>query len=91
MEQQGSLFDDDGPGPAFEPCDPSIPEAARPRLSRQCRAIVERLRRGPATNDELSRLSRKYTSRVSDIRKAGYRIKCTALDTAAGLFRYELE
>lgn len=42
------------------------------RLGSQNAAILERLQRGPCTNVELARLSLKYTSRVSDLRKAGY-------------------
>ena len=33
---------------------------------------LERLRLGPATNAELAQLALKYTSRISDIRAAGY-------------------
>ncbi len=81
------LFDDlDG----FEPCDPTIPHEARRRLSRQCRAILERLRAGPALNSELVGYAMKYTSRVSDIRKAGFVIDCEIVDQKAGLFRYTL-
>lgn len=75
----------------FDPCDPTVPEAARPRLSRQCRAILDRLAQGPATNAELAGIALKYTSRLSDIRKAGYGINCTCLDARAGLYRYELD
>ena len=39
------------------------------RLSAQCVAIYNRLLLGPATNDELSRISRKYTSRISEVRE----------------------
>lgn len=66
-----------------------VPEAV-PRVSRQCRAILDRLRRGPATNAELAGLSLKYTSRLSDLRANGFVIKCTPVDIKAGVFRYEL-
>ena len=85
------LFDFDVTTEEFEPCDHTVPESARPRLSRQCVAILERLRLGPAMNTELALLALKYTSWVSDMRKAGYRIRCTAVDVPAGMFRYELE
>ena len=84
-----TLFGED---PAdFPPCDPSIPADERPRLSRQCREILERLQAGPMTNAELAGVALKYTSRLSDIRKAGYRIKCTLIDAKRGLYRYELD
>ncbi len=58
------------------------------RLTGQNAAILARLRLGPATNAELAGLSLKYTSRVSDLRRAGYRVRCVRLD--GGLTRYEL-
>jgi hypothetical protein len=62
----------------------------RPRLSRQNQAILERLRRGTATNDELARLARKYTSRVSDLRAAGYDVRMIEHDHVTGITRYQL-
>lgn len=73
----------------IEFCDPRA-ERERPRLSRQCVAIIERLRRGPATNDELAAIARKYTSRVSDCRASGFVIEVTSRDYATGLTTYEL-
>lgn len=46
------------------------------RLSTQNARILDRLKRGPATNYELAKLSLKYTSRLSDLRKAGYVVTC---------------
>ena len=77
---QPSLFD------APEPI--AAPEIDRPRLRGQNAAILERLKRGPATNTELAGLSLKYTSRISDIRKAGYQITNRRLE--GGLTVYEL-
>ena len=59
------------------------------RLSGQCAAILARLRQGPATNRELSAISLKYTSRTSDLRAAGYAIRCTR-QYDSGLTVYEL-
>lgn len=59
-----------------------------PRLNNQCQRILDRLRAGPATNDDLSALSLKYTGRISDLRKAGHVIRCTRI--GGGLTRYEL-
>lgn len=61
------------------------------RLSRQCADILARLQQGPATNDELSRISRKYTSRISDLRQRGYVVICTRQDHKSGLTEYRLE
>ena len=61
----------------------------RPRLTGQNGAILERLRSGPATNQELAGISLKYTSRVSDLRKAGYTVACER--QTGGLTRYTLE
>ncbi len=60
------------------------------RLGGQCAKILERLRRGRVSNDELSRISRKYTSRISDLRQAGHDVRCVSHDRATGLAFYEL-
>jgi hypothetical protein len=56
--------------------DPNVMEGDEPRLSGQNAAILERLKQGPATNVELAGISLKYTSRISDLRAAGYRVTC---------------
>lgn len=85
-----SLFDRPAdPGPIL-PCDPSAPALAVPRLSRQCRDILERLRRGPGTNTELARIALKYTSRISDLRKHGYVVEVQSHDHSTGLVVYAL-
>lgn len=48
----------------------------RKRLSAQCATILAALRAGPLTVDELSRIARKYTGRISDLRAAGHRVTC---------------
>ncbi|MDE2097681.1 MAG: hypothetical protein KGL39_10570 [Patescibacteria group bacterium] len=87
---QPGLFDAPTAPGSFPPCDPCVPEESLPRLSRQCREILERLRRGRASNDELSKISRKYTSRISDIRKADFDVRCMDLDHKTGLAWYAL-
>lgn len=59
------------------------------RLSKQCAAIIARLRLGSATNRELSEIALKYTSRVSDCRDAGYNIP-EPENLGGGLTRYSL-
>lgn len=85
---QRDLFDNP---PPLTLCDPKVTEAERPRLSRQCQAILDRLQRGPALNTELVAIALKYTGRLSDLRKNGYVIVCKTVDAKAGLFSYELE
>ena len=92
---QQNLFGDLGPaedrtyGIEFEPRDHRVarPEAAR--LSRQCRAILRRLRTSPASNIELAEIARKYTGRISDLRAAGYDVRVVGRG-AHGLRWYQL-
>lgn len=87
MTQQALMFD----APIkVQPRDQSVPEAAKPRLSRQCQQIVERLRRGRASNAELATISLKYGGRLSDARQAGYVIRCVNQDHRTGYAEYEL-
>lgn len=46
------------------------------RLAGQSLRIVQRLQQGRASNFELAQIALKYTSRISDLRKAGYVIRC---------------
>lgn len=87
MAKQMSLFD----APRrLTPRDTHLVPEERPRLSGQNQAILERLRRGPATNDELARIARKYTSRISDLRAHGYDVRMVEHDHATGITRYQL-
>jgi hypothetical protein len=72
----------------LHPRDPNIDVQDVPRVAGQNAALLARLQRGPATNDELIRISRKYTSRISDLRAAGYTIVCERLN--GGLTEYTL-
>jgi hypothetical protein len=60
------------------------------RLNSQCAIIRDRLREGPATNGELSEIARKYTGRISDLRKAGYDIRVTQRNYVTGETTYTL-
>ena len=73
------------------PTDPRVPAEARPRLSRQERAILARLEQGPATNRELADIALKYTSRISVIRQAGYDIQVVERNVVTGFTRYALK
>jgi hypothetical protein len=70
---------------------PVHPPAEARRLSGQCAAILARLHQGPATNRELAQLSLKYTSRLSDLRSAGYDVRVVERDYASGRTVYQLE
>lgn len=65
--------------------------AERQRLSRQCQAILERLRMGPASNRDLAQIALKYTGRLSEIKDAGYRVACYDQNRVTGLAWYRLE
>lgn len=87
MAEQRTLFDEP---PRITPRDTHVVQEERPRLTGQNQAILERLRRGPATNRELAAISLKYTSRTSDLRAAGYNVVVVSRDRATGLTMYEL-
>ena len=85
--RQLSLFDPRPTAPL--PCDPHVQQQDRPRLTGQNAEILFMLRQRPHTNDELAAVARKYTSRISDLRAAGYTIRCDKLH--GGLTIYVLE
>lgn len=69
----------------------SAPVEMRPRLSRQCQLILDRLTEGPATNRELSQIALKYTGRISELKQAGYKVACYDQNRVTGFSRYRLE
>jgi hypothetical protein len=87
-EKQGTLFDPANP-PVLRPTDPNVRPHDVPRLSRQCRLILERLRQGRASNVELAGIALKYTGRISDLRQHGYNVVCV-VDEGNGVNWYEL-
>ena len=60
------------------------------RLSRQCEDILARLKQRPTSNHELAAISLKYTSRISDLRAAGYDVAIHSRDYKSGLVVYRL-
>lgn len=83
---QPTLFD-----PQSIPTAPAcIPEPERARLSLQAQKILGRLKEGRATNYQLAVIALKYTSRLSDLRRAGYDVRIVERDTATGITVYEL-
>ena len=75
MSQQYMFFDNPTPATSPPATDPNVEVADRPRLAGQNKRILERLKLGPATNRELAAMALKYTSRISDLRDAGYNIR----------------
>ena len=78
--------------PLFKLCDPRVDRdpQEKPRLSRQCQAILDRLRLSNATNRELAALSLKYSGRISDLRANGYQVEVVFRDHKTGLTVYQL-
>lgn len=68
---------------------PNLERRDQKRLTGQNARILEMLRERPRTNAELAAVSLKYTSRCSDLRKAGYRLVCARMND--GLTVYTLE
>lgn len=91
MNSQSMLFDESMPSLPPMRVNVSVSVAETPRLSNQCRLILDRLREGNATNRELSQISLKYTGRVSDLRAAGYVIEVIARSHETGLNVYALK
>jgi hypothetical protein len=88
MPGQQTLFDAEPPQEAARG-----PGGRRPAdLDNQRARILERLRRGPATNMELAyTVSPRFGARLMELRKAGYRIRTVCESHEDGRWRYELE
>ena len=79
-------------GETMIPLNASVDARDAKRLAGQSLAIYERLRQGPATNAELSGISLKYTSRLSEL-KAWVRERggdLYAQRVSGGTWRYTL-
>ena len=77
--------------------DGALPLAARRRLGGQNARVLDRLRRGPATNVELERVSgsRRINSRIADVRRwlkanEGADVVTTTVNVASGVYQYEI-
>ena len=69
----------------------SIAKEERPRLSRQCQQILDRLRRGPAEGCELAAITHRFGGRVLELRRAGYDVRLVSRDYKTGVTLYELK
>lgn len=77
--------------PVYRMADPQVRDTVEtPRLSRQCEEILTLLKAGPVSNRALSGIALKYTSRISDLRAAGYNIQAR-VDRVTGLTMYHLQ
>ena len=85
--KQLGLFD--GHPRPVEPRDPNVAPEARPRLSRQSRAILMTLRAGPRSGGTLAVITHRFGARIWDLRKAGCAIDCDH-DPASGRAIYTL-
>ena len=84
---QLSLFDTP---PTLRPTDPSVAPDDVPRLTGQCARLLAMLQRGPVRNTEMMACGMfKYTSRISDLRRYGYRIVCEPQGGGLSLYRLE--
>jgi hypothetical protein len=77
--------------PATIPVNGSVDPREVKRLGEQCEALLARLRSGPASNRELSAIALKYTSRISDLRAAGYQVEAVSRNYETGETIYELK
>lgn len=73
--------------PPLKPRDPSVTNGDKPRLVGQNAKILAMLQEGPKTNRQLAEISLKYTSRISDLRAAGYTIANERLDEGLTLYK----
>lgn len=79
------------PPPARIPiADPHVAAIDKPRLSAQCVRVLDRLRRGVATNQELAGIANRFGARLWDLRKAGYGITTSEAKDGSGLCFYRL-
>jgi hypothetical protein len=84
MSRQLSLFD---PQPTLSPRDPNTDPQDEQRLTGQNKLVLDALKDGPKTNQQLAFFSLKYTSRISDLRAAGYVVECERLQGGLTLYR----
>lgn len=59
------------------------------RRKSQCQQILELLKSGDATTDQLQGIAFNYTMRISDLRKEGHKILATYLKPGVWLYTYK--
>lgn len=70
--------------------DPRVDPTQYERLGRQQRAILDRLRQGPATNTELVQIAQRFGARVKELRDAGWEIGTDVHIPGSGVVTYRL-
>ena len=64
-----------------------VPSYKRKAMSKQCRAVLERLQRGPATSRELCYIAINYRARISELREHfGLTIHCEELSGMPSIY-----
>lgn len=58
---------------------------------RMCRAVLDALRDGPKTGDELVAITHRFGARIKDLRDAGHRILTTSLGGRRWLYTLTAE
>lgn len=92
-----ALADRFHPIPAADPQIRNGPLVERRRLSDQCWSCLMQFKRPASrpdlpfqtTNGELAKVSLKYTSRISDLRRAGHKIAVVRRDRKTGSTTYQ--
>lgn len=74
----------------FTPRDQHVDAIDAPRLSEQARRVLDRLRRGPATNAELAGIANRFGARLYDLRRSGFTITTSEAKDGSGLVWYRL-
>ena len=72
---QKTLFDSGDPLELVHDHDPQLVPEDKPRLNRQCHAILARLREGTASNTQLVTIALRYSARIKELRDHGYAIE----------------
>ncbi len=70
------------------PTDKNVHRDEIPRLSKQNRVVLDRLRQGFTNNRDLSKIALSYTRRICDLRDHGYVIEARRDDFVSGRVLY---
>lgn len=73
------------------PTDSNLAPGQEGRLTSQNERLLKLLQHSPRTNVELASIAKKYTSRISDLRRHGHIIQCDFIDRETGLTQYTYE
>lgn len=74
----------------FAPADPHIHKDDKKRAASTSRRILNMLRLGPVSNQELASVCLRYSARIHDLREHGFRIVTRRVPGKSGLHMFEL-